>query len=462
MSGEQQAAFAAVYERHHRALLRYCRSIVGHDQDAQDALQSTMANALKALRDKPLDFDPQPWLFRIARNEAISILRRRRPTTELGADLVQLDEVHARAEAHETLRLLQQDLADLPERQRSALLLRELHGLASVQIGEMLGTTPGAVNQLILEARRALSHCAEGRATPCFDVQRAFSDGDGRVTRARKVRAHLRSCASCQHFRADLERRPRSLAALAPTLPGALSSLPTASAPFAAGLVAKVAVAVLVTATAATGVRELRHSHPAAAVAAPRPTVAAPREVVVRGASAPPSVPRPSGRRAPAAAPRRDRPQARREIVGQTPPAVAPATKGGRASAPREVKTPGATAPNQAKKAPAEKAAPAGGRATAPGQAKKAAPGGGRATAPGQAKKAAPRRGRATAPGQTGKTPAGQAKKQAAPPPGQADKDTAPPPGQARKDAAAPAAQRPAAAARGRRSPPSGATSAAS
>ena len=77
------AAFAAVYERHHQALYRYCRSILRHEEDAQDALQSTMTRAFAALQDEQRDFELRPWLFRIAHNEAISILRRRRTTAEL-------------------------------------------------------------------------------------------------------------------------------------------------------------------------------------------------------------------------------------------------------------------------------------------------------------------------------------------------------------------------------------------
>src|SRR4051794_23163580 len=78
-----QPDFAAVYERHHQALYRYCRSILRHEQDAQDALQSTMARALSALQDERREIELRPWLFRIAHNEAISILRRRRVTAEL-------------------------------------------------------------------------------------------------------------------------------------------------------------------------------------------------------------------------------------------------------------------------------------------------------------------------------------------------------------------------------------------
>src|SRR5215218_6635671 len=77
------AAFAAVYERHHQALYRYCRSIVHHDEDAQDALQNAMTRAFAALRTEERDFELRPWLFGIAHNEAITLLRQRRGTAEL-------------------------------------------------------------------------------------------------------------------------------------------------------------------------------------------------------------------------------------------------------------------------------------------------------------------------------------------------------------------------------------------
>jgi len=248
-----QAEFAALYERHHKALYRYCRSIVRHEEDAQDALQSTMTRAYAALQEKPHDFDLRPWLFRIAHNESVSILRRRRPTQELDAELAALGDVDERAAAQETLRLFQQDLADLPERQRSALVLRELNGLRPGEIAELLDTTPGAIKQTLLEARRALARCHEGRETPCFDVQRALMDGDGRVLRGRALRAHLRSCTACRRFRDDV--RPRRFGLL-PSLFGALQ---------ASGLLAKTAVVAVVAVTATAEVRALqepRHAHP--------------------------------------------------------------------------------------------------------------------------------------------------------------------------------------------------------
>ena len=135
-------AFAAVYERHHQALYRYCRSILRHEEDAQDALQSTMARAFAALQEERRDFDIKPWLFRIAHNEAISILRKRRATTELD-DIPVLTDLDDQVSEREELRLLQMDLADLPDRQRAALVLRELNGLSHAEIARGAGDVRG-------------------------------------------------------------------------------------------------------------------------------------------------------------------------------------------------------------------------------------------------------------------------------------------------------------------------------
>ena len=90
------AVLAAIYERHHQALYRYCRSILHDDEDARDALQSTMAKALAALRDEQRDFELRPWLFRIAHNEAISRLRQRREVVDLDALWTGLGRTHWR------------------------------------------------------------------------------------------------------------------------------------------------------------------------------------------------------------------------------------------------------------------------------------------------------------------------------------------------------------------------------
>lgn len=224
--GGDADAFAALYTEHHQALYRYCRAILRHDEDARDALQSTMTKAYAALRTEQRDFELVPWLFRIARNESITILRGRRESedAEALASLAGLSTVEQEVAQRSEIAQLREDLRDLPELQRSALVLRELNGLGHEEIAAVLGSTPRAVKQTIFEARTALHEFAAGHAMGCEAIQQALSDGDGRVLRGRRMRAHMRSCHSCRAFKLGLSTRPNQLAMLAPPLPLAAAS----------------------------------------------------------------------------------------------------------------------------------------------------------------------------------------------------------------------------------------------
>jgi RNA polymerase sigma factor (sigma-70 family) len=221
----QEEAFVLLYQRHHQALYRYCRSLVGTDADAQDALQSAMTGALVALRGSRRDAPVRPWLFRIAHNESISLLRRRRPEQQLPTELP-IPERSADEVAEERARLarLMADLRELPERQRGVLVMRELSGLSHEEVAQAFGMSVGAAKQTVFEARRSLMEFSEGRTMPCEDVQRLISDGDRRALRGRRVRAHLRECSGCSAFAAAIPARQADLHAVAPVLPVAAAA----------------------------------------------------------------------------------------------------------------------------------------------------------------------------------------------------------------------------------------------
>src|SRR5947199_7509939 len=143
----EAGGFARVYERHHQALYRYCRSILRHEEDAQDALQSAMMRAFAALQTERRELELRPWLFRIAHNEAVTILRRRTATCALDEDLHDGAALEDRVLEREALRLLRTDLAGLTQRQRWALVLRELNGLSHDEIAAALDTSPAMVKQ---------------------------------------------------------------------------------------------------------------------------------------------------------------------------------------------------------------------------------------------------------------------------------------------------------------------------
>jgi RNA polymerase sigma factor (sigma-70 family) len=219
-----ERAFAAIFRRYHQSLYRFCLAIVGDPQDAQDALQNTMLKALRALPGEERRIELKPWLYRIAHNESIDLLRRRRETRELDAELPSRGPGLAEeAAVRERLRHLFADLEELPERQRETLVMRELAGLDFAEIGAALGTSAAVARQTVYEARLGLRQMDEGREMSCEAVSRALSDGDGRVIRRRDVRAHLRTCAGCRRFRDEIEGRRKDFAALSP-LPAAAAA----------------------------------------------------------------------------------------------------------------------------------------------------------------------------------------------------------------------------------------------
>jgi RNA polymerase sigma factor (sigma-70 family) len=218
-------AFEAIYRRYHQDLYRFCLAMLGSPHDAQDTLQNTMVKVLRALPGEERQIKLKPWLYRIARNEAIETLRRRRdrvePEPEQAAPTAA--QIAERAEDRERLRGLFADLERLPSRQRGALVMRELSGLSFEEIAKAFETTPATARQTVYEARLSLRQMEEGREMRCEAVTRALSEADGRVRRRRDLTAHLHNCASCRAFAAEIDERRSKLAALAP-LPLAASS----------------------------------------------------------------------------------------------------------------------------------------------------------------------------------------------------------------------------------------------
>jgi RNA polymerase sigma factor (sigma-70 family) len=226
----ERRAFEEIYSRYHQELHRYCRAIVGNAQDAHDALQSTMAAAMRALPKHSEAVALRPWLYRVAHNESISILRARRGSTDIEDAPEQTDlPADTRAEDRERLTQLVADLRALPDRHRAALVMRELNDLDYDEIGTALGATPAAARQLVYEARSGLRELELGRDMKCEVVREAISARDGRTLRGRKLRAHLRSCESCQDFRAAITQRGSDLQALTPALGPAAASAVLAS-----------------------------------------------------------------------------------------------------------------------------------------------------------------------------------------------------------------------------------------
>ena len=216
-------AFEALVSRYQARLLAFCRHMLSSREDAEDVLQEVFAAAFNAILGDDREINVRPWLYRIARNRSLNHLRK---AQAIGVDsmdvhlsehgLTTADKVHKREE----FRQLMSDVQDLPETQRTALLLREIDALSYEQIAEAMETTVPSVKSLLVRARVGLAEAAEARQLTCEEVRDELGEvAEGLRRTTPPVRRHLRTCDRCQVFKKQLRQTNRALAAVFPVGP---------------------------------------------------------------------------------------------------------------------------------------------------------------------------------------------------------------------------------------------------
>jgi RNA polymerase sigma factor (sigma-70 family) len=219
----QHGAFEALVHRYQPRLLAFCRHMLGSTEDAEDVLQEVFAAAFNAMLADERPINARPWLYRIARNRCLNHLRRPAPTGQDSMDIFErdggattADTVHKREE----FRQIVADVQDLPETQRTALLLREIDALSYEQIAEAMETTIPSVKSLLVRARISLAEAAEARLLTCAEVRLELGQvAEGLLKSSAPVRRHLKNCERCRTFRSELRRANRALAAVYPLGP---------------------------------------------------------------------------------------------------------------------------------------------------------------------------------------------------------------------------------------------------
>ena len=210
-------------QRYQPRLLAFCRHMLGSQEDAEDVLQEVFTASFNAIRADDRPINARPWLYRIARNRCLNHLRRPRATGHDSMDIFErdggittADTVHRREE----FRHIVADVQELPETQRTALLLREIDALSYDQIAEAMDTTVPSVKSLLVRARVALAEAAEGRMLTCEEVRLELGQvAEGIAKSSAPVRRHLKTCERCRSFKGELRKTSRALAAIYPIGP---------------------------------------------------------------------------------------------------------------------------------------------------------------------------------------------------------------------------------------------------
>ena len=154
-----QAAFAALVERHLARVVGLARRMLRDDAEAEDVAQETLLRLWKS--GEAIELGPaglRPWLRRVASNLCIDRVRT-------GGRMIVTDEVPDQGvEAGQLKGLVSKELSGrvgaalkaLPDRQRQALTLFHYEGLSQIEIASLMGISDEAVESLLARARRAL------------------------------------------------------------------------------------------------------------------------------------------------------------------------------------------------------------------------------------------------------------------------------------------------------------------
>jgi RNA polymerase sigma-70 factor (ECF subfamily) len=172
MQAGDAAAFEECVRTYGRRVLVVARRILGHEEDANDAVQDAFLSAFKGIRQFQGQSQLGTWLHRIVVNAALGRLRsrQRHPEKSIEALLPHFGEgehqidppvpwkatPETTVQSQETRELVQRCIGQLPESYRIVLLLRDIEGLATEETSKILGTSTAVVKTRLHRAHQAL------------------------------------------------------------------------------------------------------------------------------------------------------------------------------------------------------------------------------------------------------------------------------------------------------------------
>jgi RNA polymerase sigma-70 factor, ECF subfamily len=181
--------YELLLRRHNQRVYRAIRSVIRDDADAEDVMQQAYILAYTHLSQFAGAAQFSTWLVRIAINEALRrartsshlVLVNNEDSEEAGATMTKPDGApnpEEEAQSHEMMALVERALDELPEKYRTVLMLREIEGLSTAEVAEVLATSEDVVKTRLHRARGLLqSRVSHG------DLAGAFSFGAHRCDR---------------------------------------------------------------------------------------------------------------------------------------------------------------------------------------------------------------------------------------------------------------------------------------
>lgn len=229
-------AFAELFNQLHQPVLNYIYHMLGDRQRAEDVTQDAFIRAHNRLDKLGPPYDFKSWVFRIASNLAIDMLRRERRLVDLDEDepIMPPDGPTTRRPAERNVQRKQEQrsvwasLDQLPTNYRQALVLREINQLSYQEVSRALDVSYSNARQLVHRARlqfrevhgiRKVMREGMQRCRIFGDMLSAFHDNELSPAEMGMIKEHIRECPQCQQTEKDLKAVGLALGALPPLLP---------------------------------------------------------------------------------------------------------------------------------------------------------------------------------------------------------------------------------------------------
>jgi RNA polymerase sigma factor (sigma-70 family) len=303
-NGRAGAQLTSLYQEHAVDAFRFALHLTGRREDAEDVVQHVFLQAYAALEGGRELVNPRAWLLKATKHRSLNLIRDRRDTP--AAEIEPPPTFASDENEAEALAQVRAALWSLPESQHQAFVLRHWSGLSQDEIADVLATTPGAVESLLVRARAALVAEREEGDGECAGVRGRLAQ---MLAPTPAQSSHLAGCRRCRTAQTRLLRAaefattfalvpgPHVLHTLSAAIPGfgvsgavagasatgaaagtggGVSAVTAVSAATKAGILTKVAVVATTAAVAVTAVHPLRtavthaifHPAPATFVAA--------------------------------------------------------------------------------------------------------------------------------------------------------------------------------------------------
>jgi RNA polymerase sigma-70 factor (ECF subfamily) len=148
------AAFEQILLQHDRRVFRMALRLLGCVEDAQDATQEVCLKLHKHLRRFDDSRALAPWLYRVTVNTCRDLASKRKLHVPLDSvDLASPAEQAVRHNREERKRVLWMGLRRLPEKERAALVLRDIEELPTAEVARILGSSEATVRSQVSSAR---------------------------------------------------------------------------------------------------------------------------------------------------------------------------------------------------------------------------------------------------------------------------------------------------------------------